>query len=140
VAVKLLIYAVILIAVLISTASASMITVPVTLIYQGRSATVLMAIDTGATITTIGAGLADRLGIPVDYRHGGKAEMADGRAVNYRTAIMDVMAGDMVQKNIDVNIMEYAGNRGVEGWLGMNFLDTMTMTIDWRNKRIYWSK
>lgn len=122
-------------------AAAQQIIVPVTLTHQGRSITALMAVDTGASVTTIGTDLADRLGIPTDYSHGGLAQMADGRTVRYRTAVMDVTAGaTMTRNDLDVNIMEYVGVRQVDGWLGMNFLSQMTMTIDWRNKRIYWSE
>jgi predicted aspartyl protease len=137
---KTLLLNILLTAFLVSTASATQIIVPVTLTYHGRSVTALMSVDTGATVTTIGTELAGRLGIIRDSHHGGLAEMADGRAVRYHTAVMDITAGDMVQPDLDVNIMEYTGTRSVDGLLGMNFLQQMTLTIDWRNKRLYWSR
>jgi predicted aspartyl protease len=122
----------------IASADVAQIIVPVTFTYEGRSVTANMAVDTGATVTTISKGLASRLGVS-NSRHGGLAQMADGRAVRYQTATMTVAASTM-SRNIEVNIMDYSANRQAEGMLGLNFLAEMTMTLDWRNKRIYWSE
>mgnify|MGYP002129189814 CR=1 FL=1 len=44
-------------------ADVAQIVVPVTLTYQGKSVTVSMAVDTGASVTTIDTSLADQLGV-----------------------------------------------------------------------------
>ena len=116
------------------------IVVPVTFAHEGRSVTASLSIDTGASTTTISPGLATRLGVQNSACSNGFAEMADGRRVALCRVLMDVSAGDHVRKDLRVNIMDYTAERGVDGWLGMNFLSDMTMTIDWKNKRIYWSE
>lgn len=119
---------------------ATQIAVPVVLEYQGNRVQALMAVDTGAEVTTIGSVLASRLGVPADTGGGGVAELADGRKAYFRSVKMNVSAGDMDRNGLRVNIMEYASDRAVDGWLGMDFLSTMTLTIDWRNHRLYWSR
>lgn len=116
------------------------IIVPATLTFQGKSVLAYMAIDTGATTTTIDTRLADRLGVPLQVVTG-YAQMADGRPVAYRATLMDVAVATMTRKGSAVNIMDYSGSReGIDGILGMNFIDGMTMTIDWKHHRIYWSE
>lgn len=121
-------------------ATAKQIIVPVSLTYQGVTITARLAVDTGASVTTIDSRLADRLGIPRYCRPDGLAQMADGRAIAYRTAVMDVAAATMIRNGLGVNIMDYTANREADGMLGLDFLSGMTMTLDWRHKRIYWSE
>jgi predicted aspartyl protease len=123
-----------------SFAAVAQIIIPVTFTYGGKSITARMAVDTGASVTTIDTRLADRLGIPSDCQHGGYAQMADGRAVRYCSESMDVTASTKTRTGMEVNIMDYSANREADGMLGLDFLADMTMTIDWRNKRIYWSE
>lgn len=137
---KPILFAISLVLALSDCSPAAMIVVPVSLTWQGTTVQVEMAVDTGAATTTIGSELAARLGIPRGGQHGGVAELADGRRVRYQTVTMDVAAGDMVRPGLDVNIMEYGGSRSVDGWLGNNFLADMTLTIDWKNRRLYWSR
>jgi predicted aspartyl protease len=121
-------------------AVAQQIVVPVTIVHQGRTVQARLAVDTGATVTTIGTALADRLGIPAGGSHGGLAEMADGRAVRYSSTVVDLTVGGMTRPGIEINIMDYAGTRAVDGWLGVDVLSRMSlMTIDWKNQRISWS-
>jgi predicted aspartyl protease len=120
--------------------AADTIVVPVTLTYQGRSVQAIMAIDTGATRTTIGILLAVRLGIKDGIKEGtanGLAEMADGSVVRYQTVTMDVTA-DVLTKRMPVNVMEYAGGGHVDGLLGMDFLSQLPMVIDWKRGMITW--
>jgi predicted aspartyl protease len=124
----------------IACAAVAQIVVPVTFTYQGRSVTAAMAVDTGASVTTIDTRLANRLGIRRDCRHGGLAQMADGSAVRYCSEVMDVAASTMIRTGMEVNIMDYSANREADGMLGLDFLSDMTMTIDWKHKRIYWSQ
>lgn len=124
----------------ISPAAVSQIAVPVTISYQGRSVSTVMAVDTGATITTIDTALADRLGV-VTATGSGRAQMADGQTVRYYSAPMDVQVSSYRRDRLQVNVMDYAGAReGVHGMLGLNFLEGMVLTIDWKSRRIYWSE
>lgn len=127
----------ILLCLLLPSLACAQIIVPVTITYQGKSVTAPMAIDTGATTTTIDTRLADRLGIKPESA--GFAQMADGRMVPYRSAAMTVTVSDMA-RTIKVNIMDYSANRKAMGMLGLNYLDSMKITIDWKRQRVYWSE
>jgi predicted aspartyl protease len=124
----------------VAAAGPAQIIVPVTFTYHGTSITAPMAVDTGATVTTIGTRLAERLGVNPRCEPSGMAQMADGSAIIFHSAIMDVTVSTKEHKGLQVNIMDYSANRQAEGMLGLDMLSDMTMTIDWRNKRIYWSE
>jgi predicted aspartyl protease len=124
----------------VSIAAVAQIVLPVSFTYQGKTITARMAVDTGASVTTIDTRLADRLGIPRDCQHGGLAQMADGYAVRYCSVVMDVAASTMIRTGMEVNVMDYSANRHADGMLGLDFLADMTMTIDWKHKRIFWSE
>lgn len=127
----------ILVLLLMPSLACAQIIVPVTISYQGKSITAPMAIDTGATTTTIDSTIAERLG--VKSSGSGFAQLADGRAVPFRSAIMTVMVSGM-PRTIPVNIMDYSANRQAMGMLGLNYLDSMTITINWKRKQVYWSE
>jgi predicted aspartyl protease len=122
----------------VSFAQVAQIIVPVSITYQGRTVTTSMAIDTGATVTTIDSRLADQLGIN-RITGSGLAQMADGRTVQYQTAVMGITVSTMT-KTMPINIMDYSANREASGMIGLDFLSTMTMTLDWKNRLIYWSE
>lgn len=122
-----------------SAAAPAQIVVPVTFTYQGKSITAPMAVDTGASVTTIDSRLAARLGIPADCQHGGFAQMADGAAIRYCSETVGMKIGTL-QRTQEINIMDYSANRDAEGMLGLDVLSTGTLTLDWRKKRIYWSE
>lgn len=123
----------------VSSAGVAQIVVPVTLTYQGKSVTVPMAVDTGASFTTIDNSVADRLGVAT-CTGSGLAQLADGTAVNYCSVSMDVSASTMAKRDLQVNIMDYRANSSARGMLGLNFLSDKTMTLDWKNRRLYWSE
>jgi predicted aspartyl protease len=124
----------------IPAAAVAQIVVPVTITYQGRSVTAPMAVDTGASVTTIDDSLADQLGITA-CSGSGQAQMADGSAVPYCSAVMDSLAASsMTRAALRINIMDYSANRQARGMLGLDFLSGMTLTLDWKNRRIYWSE
>jgi predicted aspartyl protease len=114
------------------------IIVPVTFSYHGTTVTADLAIDTGASTTTIDTRLAQRLGV-TDREPSRLAQMADGRIVAIRNAAMDVTVSTKQRNALPVNIMDYSAGRRVEGMLGLDFIADMTLTIDWRNRRVYWS-
>jgi aspartyl protease family protein len=88
-------------------------------------------VDTGATLISLSAADATRLGI--DYRNGqrGWSIVADGRRVpNYRVKLDSVVVGGLRLYNVDASIGE--GGMG-SALLGMSFLSRTEMRRDGQN-------
>ena len=88
-------------------------------------------VDTGATLISMSAAEAQRLGI--DYRRGqrGYSMVADGRRVpNYRVKLDSVAIGGLTLYNVEASIGE--GGMGA-ALLGMSFLSRTDMRRDGRN-------
>ncbi|HSJ95507.1 MAG TPA: TIGR02281 family clan AA aspartic protease [Myxococcota bacterium] len=88
-------------------------------------------VDTGATLISMSAAEATRLGI--DYRRGqrGYSLVADGRRVpNYRVKLDSVSVGGLTLFNVEASIGE--GGMGM-ALLGMSFLSRTEMQRDGQN-------
>jgi aspartyl protease family protein len=85
-------------------------------------------VDTGATLVSVPAAEARRLGI--DYLHGqrGQVQTANGVAVAYRVKLDTVRIGDIEVNNVDALVSE-GDTMGVT-LLGMSFLNRMEMQRD----------
>ena len=84
-------------------------------------------VDTGATMVSMSAADAQRLGI--DFRKGprGLSQVADGRQVPvYRVMFDSVSVGDMTLFNVEGSVREAAG----PALLGNSFLNRMEMRSD----------
>ena len=84
-------------------------------------------VDTGATMVSMSAADAQRLGI--DFRKGrrGLTQLADGRQVPvYRVMLDSVTVGDMTLLNVEGSVREAAG----PALLGNSFLNRMEMRRD----------
>ncbi len=90
---------------------------------NGRS--LRMVVDTGATLVSLSANEARRLGI--DYQKGGKAMMstANGNAPAYIVKLDTVRVGAVTLTGVDAVVME--GNGLPIPLLGMSFLNRMNM-------------
>ena len=90
---------------------------------NGRS--VRMVVDTGATLVSLPANEARRLGI--DYQKGQKALMstANGNAPAYVVKLDTVRVGGVTVNGVDAVVME--GNGLIVPLLGMSFLNRMNM-------------
>ena len=89
-------------------------------------------VDTGATLVSLSASDAGRMGI--DYRRGQRmvAVMADGRRVAaYHVKLDSVTVGDITLLNVDASVHEGAG-MGM-GLLGMSFLNRTEMRREGAN-------
>ena len=64
----------------------NLVLVPATLYYRQRTAPVLLALDTGASITVINASVAYRLGMPIDGAPAGKIQVVGGGLIRARAA------------------------------------------------------
>jgi aspartyl protease family protein len=84
-------------------------------------------VDTGATMVSMSAAEAQRLGI--DYRKGrrGLTQLADGRQVPvYHVMLDSVTVGDLTLLNVEGSVREAAG----PALLGNSFLNRMEMRRD----------
>lgn len=88
-------------------------------------------VDTGATLISLPAGEARRLGI--DYMRGrrGQVQTANGVAMVYRVKLDTVRIGDVTLSNVDA-VVRKDDATGVT-LLGMSFLNRMEMKRDGQN-------
>lgn len=93
-----------------------------------NGAPVRFLVDTGATMVSLGAGDARRIGI--DYRKGerGISNTANGSAVVYRVRLDTVKVGDITLNGIEGLVHESADMPFA--LLGMSFLNRMDMKHD----------
>jgi aspartyl protease family protein len=82
-------------------------------------------VDTGATLVTLPAREASRLGL--DYRNGQKTTMqtANGEVTAYRLKLDTVRVGEMAEHDVDAVITE--NNNLPTALLGMSFLNRVNM-------------
>jgi predicted aspartyl protease len=114
----------------------SLVFVPVTLTYQGRTVTTRLLLDTGATGVTISPAIAQRLGAysgsPMTIT------LADGRKVmSFQFACEQVSVGLKTKINSRVCVMPRDDSEEV-GLLGMEFLSEFSHSIDTKAKVIRW--
>jgi len=88
-------------------------------------------VDTGATLVTLPAADAQRLGI--DYRHGQQvvSQTANGRVIVYRVRLDSVTLGSMTLNAVDAVVHESAGLE--IALLGMSFLNRTEMRREGAN-------
>ena len=114
--------------------------VPVRLSYRNTTVDAWLMLDTGATVTMISSGLADRLGIKPDSTESRLAQVADGRVVQtFRTRVDSLAVGPKLKYNAEVAIMPSDGPAmGFDGLLGMNFLGDYRYHLDVNSQTIEW--
>jgi clan AA aspartic protease (TIGR02281 family) len=102
---------------------------------NGR-APVLLLLDTGASVVTLSRALADRLGINWNGGMKVSAIMADGRtSEGYSVLLKSVTVGDFRAANVRAVVMEEPPVKGIEGLLGMSYLQRFIIRIDPANKK-----
>lgn len=112
--------------------------VPVTIGYQGRTVSVYLQLDTGATGVVISPAIAQRLGIRAEATRQGISTIADGSKVATYIAPADfVTVGQKTKKILDLNIIPRPG-REETGLLGMSFLGDFPHMIDTKGQVIKW--
>ena len=114
--------------------------VPVTFSYRGTLVQARMLLDTGASLTAIFPGLANRMGIRPEHGERAVGRIADGsfiEAIHTRVEYMQV--GPKVQQNSEVVVLKQEGPAmGFDGLLGMSFLGDFRYHVDLRNSTIEW--
>lgn len=92
-----------------------------------NGATIRFLVDTGATLISIGASDARRLGLDLGRGQRGYSETANGRAPVTRIKLDTVRIGDITLHNVDALV--HASEMPV-ALLGMSFLNRMEMQRD----------
>ena len=89
-----------------------------------NGATVRFLVDTGASMISIGAGDARRIGIDPSKGEPGVANTANGQTVVMRVKLNSVRVGDIVLNNVDALVHQHDLPVTL---LGMSFLNRMEM-------------
>lgn len=92
-----------------------------------NGSTVRFLVDTGASLISLGAGDARRMGIDPGKGQRGIANTANGQAVIYRVKLDSVRVGEIVLNNVDAAVQEQDMPFVL---LGMSFLNRMEMQRD----------
>lgn len=112
--------------------------VPVTIGYQGRTVSVYLQLDTGATGIVISPAIAQRLGIRREATRQGITTIADGSKVQtYITPADYITVGQKTKRALDLNIIPRVGGEET-GLLGMSFLADFPHMIDTKAQVIKW--
>ena len=114
--------------------------VPVKINYRDTTVEAWLLLDTGAAVTVISPGLAQRLGIRRENTESRLAQVADGRVVETARVRVDSLAvGPKITYNPEIAIMPVSGPvSGFDGLLGMNFLGEFRYHLDVNNQSIEW--
>jgi len=114
--------------------------VPVRISYRSATVDAWLLLDTGATVTVISSGLADRLGIRPSATERRLSQVADGRVVETARTRVDYLAvGPKLAYNTEVAILSSNGpDLGFDGLLGMSFLGEFRYHLDVNNHSIEW--
>lgn len=94
---------------------------------QINGGTVRFLVDTGATLISLPAADAKRIGINYLKGERGQVQTANGRTTAYKVKLDTVRIGDITLNNVDAVVLE----AGLEiGLLGMSFLNRTEMKRD----------
>lgn len=100
--------------------------------------TCTLAVDTGATIVVISKAIADRLEInPNETMEGVEFTLADGSVTKSRVIkIKSVKVGNSVARDVAAAVTENQPGSGVDGLLGMSFLNNFNIKMDVANEKL----
>lgn len=114
--------------------------VPVTIENQGQSVSLELLLDTGATRTALHDRIKSRLPIDLHEARSSQAELADGRVIVSRLAVVDaLLVGPHALASAELQFIPFHGGEARhDGLLGMDFLGSHRYQIDMEHELIRW--
>ena len=113
------------------------IIVPVIVRNNGRKETIRLMLDTGCSITQLHPDVIRRL--KARKIRNGIATISDGRKIKTTISKIDsIQVGPHAKSNFIVSTNSIKSKNGIDGLLGMNFLENHQFTIDKNKKVIRW--
>jgi len=102
------------------------------------SLTCVMIVDTGASVVSITKNIADLLGIDVSgIRNDIELTVADGSAIKAKAVYLkSVQVGDSRAEDVIAAVVDNPPAPGIDGLLGMSFLNNFGVTLDPANKKL----
>jgi predicted aspartyl protease len=112
--------------------------VPTRISHGGGEIEVMLLLDTGASLTTVSRGVADRLGLAEEEKM--SARVAGGGVIRFHTGRVETLRiGTLRMRNVMVGIIDEKGPAGGhDGLLGMNVLRNFRYSVDYQNASIRW--
>ena len=103
--------------------------------------TARLLVDTGASLVQISESLARKLGLAVSNMPRGTVTLADGRKISVKLVMLDSVqvAGAQADRMAAV-ISASAPSPGVDGLLGMNFLQEFDVRLDGSNNKLIFKR
>ncbi len=102
------------------------------------SLTCVMIVDTGASVVNITKNVADQLGIDLSgIRNDIELTVADGSSIKAKSVYLkSVQVGDSRAEDVIAAVVNNPPGPGVDGLLGMSFLNNFGVTLDSVNKKL----
>ncbi len=125
-----------------ATIEGNLVMAPVTITVGYRSVRVLLALDTGASVTTINSDVAQRLGAALDHAPSGKIQVVGGGMITAKAIRVDsVTIGPHSKRNMIVAVIDHNGPAvKFDGLLGMDFLRDLRYHVDFGSHVIKWGR
>jgi len=114
--------------------------VPVTLMYGGNEAEVLLLLDTGAAATVIHTEVADQLSMNLDQARKTKVQVVGGGILNARVVrIGSLTVGPHTKRNWTILVVPHQRTAAsYDGLLGMDVLRGLKYEVDFKKQVMVW--